>query len=437
MHGGWPFRACMGGALDLAGFKKDLYYFYQSQWTEKPMAHILPHWTHPKMEPGTKIPVWVYSNCDEVELFLNGRSLGKDRPGTKWDEMQCEWQVPWQPGTLEAIGYRNGREMVRESQTTAGKPAALKVEVEGEACPIVTVAEVDENGVLNPYAENRIHYYLDGPARIQSLESGNPVNTENNFGTTSRTAFFGLARAFLQTTTDPGAISVVVGAICGEPQLLTSNLVHIDVQTCAVRGTPPLRNLRVRYTLDGSDPATDGQPYAGGFSVEPGTWVKAAVFDGEAVLFSMAEYFAPDQGLYWGDGNEIQPLETMGEQAENARLKGATVQSQGAGFKGIGYVEFNPGGGSVEWYQENDGGPGAAILGFRYSVNAKGKKGSSAKVVVNGEVVAPELFFENTGNPGRAWKTVEVDVRLKSGANRIVLSAGEPEGLCVDEVTIR
>ena len=88
VHGGWPFRAFMGGPLDLAGFKKDLYYFYKSQWTKEPMAHILPHWTHPKMEIGTKIPVWVYSNCDEVELFLNGKSLGKDKPGRKWDEMQ-------------------------------------------------------------------------------------------------------------------------------------------------------------------------------------------------------------------------------------------------------------------------------------------------------------------------------------------------------------
>jgi len=299
VHGGWPFRAFMGGPLDLAGFKKDLYYFYQSQWTDKPMVHILPHWTHPKMEPGTKIPVWVYSNCDEVELFLNGKSLGKDRPGKKWNEMQCDWMVPWDPGNLQAVGYCQGKEEARISQRTAGAPSAVKIAMAGNACPIVSVAEVDEKGVLNPYAENRIHYHIDGPARILSLESGNPVNTENNVGTTSRTAFFGLARAFLQTAASRGSISAVIGAICGEPQLLTSNRVHIDVQAYSIRGTGSNRNLNVLYSIDGTEPRT---PYVGGFEVQPGTCVKAAVYNGDTLLFNMEEDFGPGLGLYWGDG---------------------------------------------------------------------------------------------------------------------------------------
>ena len=90
VHGGLPFNLFMGGALDVAGFKKDLFYFYQSQWTKEPMIHMLPHWSHPRMKKGTVIPVWVYSNADEVELFLNGKSLGKDKPGKVWNEMQCE-----------------------------------------------------------------------------------------------------------------------------------------------------------------------------------------------------------------------------------------------------------------------------------------------------------------------------------------------------------
>jgi len=106
VHGGWPFRAFMGGAVDLAGFKKNLYYFYQSQWTKRSVLHMLPHWTHPRMELGTLIPLWVYSNADEVELLLNDQSLGKKSPGKKWDQMQCEWLVPWQPGTITAIQRR-------------------------------------------------------------------------------------------------------------------------------------------------------------------------------------------------------------------------------------------------------------------------------------------------------------------------------------------
>jgi len=290
VHGGWPFRAFMGGALDLALFRKDLFYFYQSQWTTEPMIHILPHWTHPRMAVGTKIPVWVYSNCDEVELFLNGKSLGKDKPGTKWDEMQCDWMVPWTPGTVEAVGYRNGQEIVRTAQTTAGAPARLALTAEGETCPIVTVTQTDTAGIMNPYAENRIHYHIDGPARILSLESGNPVNTENNYGKTSRTAFFGLARAFLQTTADAGDLSVVAGAICGEKQLMTSDQVSIDVQQLAIRGDAKPLDVRVLYSTDGAQPAIE---YTGAFCVKPDTVVKADVFDGDRLLFSMEATFGP------------------------------------------------------------------------------------------------------------------------------------------------
>lgn len=179
---------------------------------------------------GTEIPVWVYSNCDEVELRLNGTSLGKDKPGRQWNEMQCEWMVPFTPGKLEAVGYRDGVEVAQAAQTTAGAPAQLALAVEGEQCPIITVTQTDDQGVMNPYGENRIHYHIDGPARILSLESGNPVNTENNYGDTSRAAFFGLARAFLQTTAATGDINVVVGAICGEKQLADCDKIQIGVR---------------------------------------------------------------------------------------------------------------------------------------------------------------------------------------------------------------
>ena len=108
-QGGWPFKGFVGGAVDMANFEKDLYYLYQSQWTTKPMLHILPHWTHPTLTEGTEIPVWVYSNCETVELFFNGQSLGKQNPGKQWDKMQCEWMVGWKAGEIKAIGYKNGK----------------------------------------------------------------------------------------------------------------------------------------------------------------------------------------------------------------------------------------------------------------------------------------------------------------------------------------
>lgn len=113
VHGGWPFKAFMGGAIDLSNFEKDLFYLYQSQWTTEPMVHILPHWTHPMMEEGTEVPVWGYSNCDEVELFFNGTSLGKQTPGTSRLDMQCEWLVPY---TLTVLS-ESGKVEVSPNQT--------------------------------------------------------------------------------------------------------------------------------------------------------------------------------------------------------------------------------------------------------------------------------------------------------------------------------
>lgn len=169
VHGGLSFNLFMGGALDVAGFKKDLFYFYKSQWTTEPMVHILPHWTHPRMEKGTVIPIWVYSNTDEVELFLNGKSLGKDKPGTVWNDMQCEWMVPYQEGILEAVAYIDGKEVKRSSFSTSKQPSKLKTSIqklEAEAgfvsSYIVTSESLDENNNLYPYGENKVYYKIQG-----------------------------------------------------------------------------------------------------------------------------------------------------------------------------------------------------------------------------------------------------------------------------------
>jgi len=444
VHGGWPFRAFMGGPLDLALFRKDLFYFYQSQWTEEPMVHILPHWTHPKMEAGTKVPVWVYSNCDNVELFFNGTSLGTDKPGTQWDEMQCGWMVPWAPGTLEAVGYKNGKEVARTSQTTAGVPAKLALSVEGQTCPIITVKQLDENGVMNPYAENRIHYHIDGPARIMALESGNPVNVENNYGKTSRTAFFGLARAFLQTTSIDEPLTVVIGAICGEKQLMTSDRISIDVQPLAIHGEGKLYELEILYSTDGSKPSA---VYTGAFSVKPDTVVKADVLSGGKLLFSMEERFGSSEGIYWKSEAEIE-AETMdeavaemvtgSEQAENATFEGASISKKGSGFEGKGYFDFGRNKGAfVEWYQENDGSPGEAVLFIRYSGKRANAKGRAMKLSVNGKVVEGKLFFPNTGGYGTDWKILEVKIKIESGANHIRLTTIEPGGMNIDSIEVK
>ncbi|NND96375.1 MAG: DUF4982 domain-containing protein [Pirellulaceae bacterium] len=436
VHGGWPFRAFMGGALDLAGFKKDLYYFYQSQWTTEPMAHILPHWTHPKMAAGTKIPVWVYSNCDEVELFLNEQSLGKDRPGRKWDEMQCEWMVPWTPGKLTAIGYKDGVEVTRHVQQTAGAPAALRLSAEGERDPIITARQVDTQGVLNPYAENRIHYHVDGPARIVSLESGNPVNTENNFGQTSRTAFFGLARCFLNVTAPEGDVAVVAAAILGEKQQMTSHTVSIDVQSIALRGSTANDDFKILYSVDTGEPQTE---YTGPFTLDSDAVVNAAVYRGDQLLMTMRERFGPKQGLHWGSADQVSPSTTnsMGDQAEEAHFQKARVATNGQGYNGTGYLDFGWNAGAfVEWYQENDGDAYDGEVAIRYSCKSGKGGGRKMKLVHNGKVIQSDLFFPNTKNWGNDWATVVVKVKFQRGGNSLRLVTLNSGGPYIDEIQI-
>ena len=309
VHGGWPFRAFEGGALDLAGFKKDLYYLYQSEWTDKPMVHILPHWTHPVMKAGTKIPVWVYTTGDQVELIVNNQSLGKKMKGTKWDEIQCEWLVPWQPGTIEAIAYKKGKEIARETIQTSGAPSKLAItnsnealKADAEDIAIITLTQQDRKGTFYPYGENRVFTKIFGNASILSFESGNPVDDETNFGASSHRCFMGMNRLFVQSTggEDNSPVSVVVGAINGDKRLALSNKISIDVKEVALRGKTPQRNLRITYTTDGTEPSTNSPVYTTPFAIKMGTTVKATVYEGNKRLLRMEENFKEGEGLYWG-----------------------------------------------------------------------------------------------------------------------------------------
>jgi beta-galactosidase len=444
VHGGWPFRLFMGGPIDVAGFPKDLFYFYQSQWTEEPMVHILPHWTHPTMAEGTEIPVWVYSNGDEVELFINGRSLGRQSPGNRWDEMQCEWLVPWEPGTVEAIAYRNGEEVARTRHVTAESPQRLDVEVEtgefaanGRDPAILTVATADAEGNFYPFGENRVYFHFEGPVRLRSLENGDPVDTDPHVGIDSRRAFMGKTRAFLQSTEDNGPAGAVVGAILGERRQLTSNLVAIDVRTAAIRGEAPKGTFEVRYTTDGSIPTEDSSLYQGPFAVDLGTMVRALVrLDGES-LFLMEERFAEDAGLFWGDSEtDWQKVPDTGMQAEFAEFEGAEVDIVGRDYYGTGYVDFRGEEGWIRWYQENDGGPGDFYMRFRYAINDQQRGGRSMDLYINGRNV-DVLEFENTGHWNREWRTLDTVQELASGANIIELRTRGHSGPNLDELRIR
>ncbi|HYW34873.1 MAG TPA: beta-galactosidase GalB, partial [Balneolaceae bacterium] len=178
---GWPARSSYFGILDLCGMPKDAYYFYQSQWTDKPMLHLLPHWN---WNEGQKIDVWAYSNCDEVELFLNGKSQGSryfDR-----GNLHLSWQVPFSPGMLKAVGKKNGKEVVTDTVRTAGKPSSIHldpdrktIQADGRDLSFVAVSVTDDQGILVPHADELVHFDIKGPGSIDSIGNGHEISHES------------------------------------------------------------------------------------------------------------------------------------------------------------------------------------------------------------------------------------------------------------------
>nr|T2KM09.2 RecName: Full=Putative beta-glucuronidase; AltName: Full=Glycosyl hydrolase 2 family protein P16; Short=P16_GH2; AltName: Full=Polysaccharide utilization locus H protein P16; Short=PUL H protein P16 [Formosa agariphila KMM 3901] len=444
VHGGLPFNLFMGGALDVAGFKKDLYYFYQSQWTEKPMIHMLPHWTHPRMKKGTVIPVWVYANADEVELFLNGISLGKDKPGTVWNEMQCEWLVPYEEGTLEAVGYINGKVVNRTSFSTAQQPSKLKTSIlkldaEGSFTDsfIVTSESLDTAGHLYPYGENKVYYHIQGDVKKISMENGNPIDPTSRTKSDFRALFFGKTRTFLRALPEPKEAAVVTAAILGDKALYTSNLITIDAQHIQLLGKSKTSDLEIRYTTNGENPETHGKLYKDAFMVEDDTTVKAIVKQNGKTVLSMEETFGKNEGLFWGDEHSADMWIGRGVDisAEEGVLTGAAKPSREAHrFKGSGFVDFKGGEGSITWYQENDGEPGDYSIRFRYMHNNHGKL-HPMKLYVNDEYVRT-IEFEPTGGWEKEWKFVPTIIVLQSGANNIKLETTGESGPFIDELFI-
>ena len=435
VHGGWPFKAFMGGAIDLSNFEKDLYYLYQSQWTTKPMVHILPHWTHPKMKLGTAIPVWVYSNCDRVELFLNGKSLGTRTPGGEWEKMQCQWLVPWTPGEIKAVAYKNGTLAATKVERTASTPSQIHLSVDGEAMAEKTgdiiqlrVASQDAQGNFYPYGENRTYFHILGPARIKALGNGSPVDVERHVGVNSRVGFYGLTRAFIESTADQGDIAVIAASILGEKRQLTSKEVSIDVEQLDLRGKVSPPKIEIYYTTDGSTPSKEATPYKSSFTVSLGTTVKAVVLtDGKPIL-NLEERFAENEGFSWTQNAGATPKELPGEQAEQAKFNGGVVKKEKKGFRGSGYLAFSDQGGQIEWYLENDGPAEKKKFVLRFSRMGKKPKSVPMELLINGK------SFPFLPKPNGQWQTRFRDAELKPGANTVVLKV--KGAILIDELSL-
>ena len=207
----WPAVSSQYAIMDTCGFPKDIYYYYQSWWTDKPVLHIFPHWNWPGRE-GQEIDVWCYSNCKQVELFLNGHSLGKKATPPL---SHLEWKVKYEPGTLSAKGYDNGGNVTAETVVaTTGEPATVVLEpdqmvltADGADISLVKVKIVDAQGRTVPVATNAVTFSVTGPGHLLGLGNGDPTCHELDKGN-KRSAFNGLCLAIIQSSRTPGAITI-------------------------------------------------------------------------------------------------------------------------------------------------------------------------------------------------------------------------------------
>ncbi|WP_316829881.1 beta-galactosidase GalB [Pedobacter aquatilis] len=206
----WPARSSYFGIVDLAGFPKDSYYMYQSEWTDKPVLHILPHWN---WEQGKSVEVWAYYNqADEVELFLNGKSLGKK---SKQDEdLHVKWDVYFEPGTLKAISRKNGKDVLIREVNTAGAAAKIEliadrknIKADGKDLSFITVRILDAEGNVVPDADNLVDFKVEGDGFIAGVDNGFQASVEP-FKANYRKAFHGLCLAILQATEKSGTIQL-------------------------------------------------------------------------------------------------------------------------------------------------------------------------------------------------------------------------------------
>lgn len=204
---GWPSRSSYFGIIDLAGFPKDVYYMYQSEWTDEPVLHIFPHWN---WNEGDAVDVWAYFNCDEVELFLNGESQGNKRK--EGDDLHVQWPLTFAPGNLKAVGRTNGEIVLTREINTVGEPAQIilkadrsTIQADGKDLSFVTVEIQDAEGNMVPYAANLVNFSIQGNASIVGVDNGLQTSHEP-FKADYRTTFNGKCLVVVQAGKGSGQV---------------------------------------------------------------------------------------------------------------------------------------------------------------------------------------------------------------------------------------
>jgi len=208
-YASWPSKSSYFGAIDTAGFPKDVYYFYQSRWTTDPVVHILPHWN---WSSGTTVTVYVYNNCDSVELFLNDASQGAKTMSSS--ALHLAWNVAWAAGTLRAACTRGGSVVASDQVQTAGAAARIAlsadrstIAADGRDLVFVTGDIQDASGVRVPTAASPVTFAVSGPGQLVGVDNGNPIDTTSYKGP-GRNAFSGKVLAIVRSTGTAGTITV-------------------------------------------------------------------------------------------------------------------------------------------------------------------------------------------------------------------------------------
>ncbi len=207
---GWPARSSYFGIVDLAGFPKDIYYLYQSEWTDTPVLHLFPHWN---WEPGQQIDMWCYyNNADEVELYINGKSQGIRSKDS--EHLHVVWNVTFEPGTVKVVARKDGVETTSREIHTAGEPAQIRltpdrstIKSNGTDLSFVTVEILDKDGNLCPNADNLVQFQVEGKGFIAGVDNGSPISLER-FKDNKRKAFYGKCLVVLQNNSGKGKINL-------------------------------------------------------------------------------------------------------------------------------------------------------------------------------------------------------------------------------------
>ncbi len=207
---GWPSINSQFGIVDMCGFPKDTFFYYKAWWGKEPSLHVFPHWNFEGRE-GDEIPVWVYSNLDEVELFVNGASLGSQKVPRLG---HVEWKVKYEPGAIEARGSKDGKVVLTEKRETTGPAVAIRltadrteINADGEDIAVLTVEALDKQGRSVPTAGNLIGFHVSGEGVLIGVGNGDP-NCQESDKEPKRSLFNGLAQIILQSTRRPGEIRI-------------------------------------------------------------------------------------------------------------------------------------------------------------------------------------------------------------------------------------